>query len=145
VGSRAGEKWVRQGKNGRYAAVPFEKKPFSGEKSGNLAQDIKKLVAKNRQGKEQKLTKTFKDEFGNPLAGKVARVGEVRENPSLSGLTKFQYVNPSGRVSSVYMTFRTVSDKSSGWQHPGFEGYNLFKQVEEYVESELENIVNTLL
>lgn len=146
VGSRAGMPWVRKGKKGKFASVPFEHKPFSGEKfnSGDLATEIKKLTAMNMQGKEQALTKTFKDLSGNPIAGKVAKVTGT-QNKNLEGITKFQYVNPSGRVSSVYLTFRTVSENSSGWKHKGFRGYNIFKSMEEYVDQELENIVNTLL
>lgn len=147
VGKRAGEPWVRTSKKGkRYAAVPFEHKPFSGEKfnSGDLANEIKKLTAMNRQGKEQRLTKVFKDLDGRPLSGKVASVQNT-ENPNLAGITKYQQVGDSGKVSSIYMTFRMVHEDSTGWQHSGHPGYNLFKTAEEYVERELENIINTLL
>lgn len=145
VGSRAGEPWVRQGKKGKYAAVPFEHKPLSSEgMAGNLADDIKKLMAKNRQGQEQSILETFNDANGKPIAGKVATVKQS-DNPNLKGLTKYQHVSDSGKVSSVYMTFRMISEHSSGWQHPGFKGYQLFKEAEEYVQNELENIVKTLL
>lgn len=147
VGSRAGQDWVRKSAKGtKYAAVPFEHKPFSAQNfsSGDLAKDIKKLQAANQSGKMQKLTKVFKDPSGNPLSGKVASVGAT-SNPNLAGITKYQFVHESGRVSSVYLTYRMVSSNSAGWQHPGFAGYGLFKKVEEYVDSELENIVNTLL
>lgn len=146
-GSRSGQPWVRESKDGnRYAAVPFEKKPFSGEKfnSGDLAEDIKKLKALNDQGEVQGFTQVFKDLEGKPIPGKVATVVE-HENPMLKGLTKFQQVSPSGKVSSVYMLFRTISDASNGWQHPGFKGYHLFQAAEEYVQKELDNILKTLL
>ena len=80
VGSRAGEPWVRQGTKGKFAAVPFEHKPFSGEKfnSGDLATEIKKMTAMNMAGQKQKLTKTFKDLSGNPMSGKVATVREAQ-------------------------------------------------------------------
>lgn len=146
-GQRAGEPWVRTSKDGKkYAAVPFSHKPFSGEKfnSGDLAEEIKKMTAMNSKGKEQLLTKTFKNLDGNAIAGKVASIKNAK-NPLLSGITKYQTVGESGRVSSIYMTFRMVHSDSSGWQHPGFKGYNLFKTAEEYVEKELENILQTLL
>ena len=146
VGSRAGESWVRTSKKGKkYAAVPFEQKPFSGEKmAGNLADDIKKMVATNMAGKKQSITKTFKDLEGNPIAGKVATVKDS-ENENLKGLSKYQFIHDSGRVSSVYMTYRMVHEDHPGWQHPGHKGYQLFKQAEEYIDQELENIINTLL
>lgn len=146
VGSRSGQPWVRKRKDGKkFAAVPFEHKPMSGEKmSGDLSQDIKSILVKNRAGKEQAITKIFKDLEGKPLSGKVA-VGGKHENPNLSGLTKYQFVHPSGKVSSVYMTFRIVSEDSQGWQHPGHPGYQLFEEAEKYVQGELKNILNTLL
>ena len=126
--------------------MPFEHKPFSGEKfnSGDLAEEIKKLVSINDRGKKQLLTRTFKDLDGNAIAGKVATITK-HANPMLSGLTKFQHVGDSGRVSSIYMTFRMVHSDSTGWQSPGFKGYNLFKSAEEYVEKQLANILETLL
>lgn len=149
VGSRAGQSWVRENAKGKkWAVVPFEHKPFSGEKmSGDLASDIKKLIAKNMAGKEQKLTKTFKDLEGNPLVGKVAQVKNPGDgaNPNLAGITKFQHVSDKGAVSSIYMTFRVVSEDSAGWQHSGFGGYGLFQEAEQFVEQELDNILKTIL
>jgi hypothetical protein len=145
VGSRSGQPWVRKSKkNKKYAAVPFEHHPFSGHKSGNLGEDIKKILVKNRAGQEQPITKIFKDLGGKPIHGKVAVAGK-QENPNLTSLTKYQYVHPSGKVSSIYMTYRMVSEDSPGWQHPGTKGYSLFKEAEQYVETELTNILKTLL
>jgi len=146
VGSRAGEPWVRTGAQGqKYAAVPFEHKPHSKDKgSGNLADDIKKMTAMNRAGREQKITKVFKDLDGNPIVGKVATSSNT-DNQFLKGLTKYQHVSESGKVSSVYMTYRIVSENSSGWNHPGFDGYGIFREAEAFVEKELDNIIKTLL
>lgn len=147
AGSRAGEPWVRTSSKGKkYAAVPFEQKPFSGEasKAGDLAQSIKQMMVPNMKGKAQKLTSVIRDLDGNAIRGKAAVI-DKHPNPMLQGLTKYQSVSDTGRVSSLYMVFRMVHEDSPGWQHPGHPGYNLFKQAEEYVEHELENIVNTLL
>lgn len=146
IGSRAGQPWVRTSKdNKKYAAVPFEHHPFSGHKSGNLGEDIKKLLVKNRAGVDQPITKIFNDLGGKPIHGKVATVGEVPGQPNLSGLTKYQQVSDSGKVSSIYMTYRMVSEDSPGWMHPGTDGYQLFKEAEQYVEQELKNILKSLL
>lgn len=148
VGSRAGQDWVREGQNGKYAAVPFDHKPYAAG-SGDMAQDIKKIMAKNRQGEDQPLTKTFKDDFGKPIAGKVASVKAdmlpdgVSKN--LGGITKYQHVSDKGKVSSIYMTYRIISENSNGWFHPGWDGYHFFEQAEKDVERELENIVRNLL
>lgn len=146
IGSRAGQPWVQTSKAGKkYAAVPFGHKPLSAEGSkGNMAEDIKRLTAKNRQGKDQSILETFNDNNGKPLRGKVATVTDSATK-NLQGLTKYQSVSKTGTVSSVYMTFRMVSEDSPGWQHPGHRGYLLFQEMEQYVEKELENIVKNLL
>lgn len=146
VGSRAGQPWVRKNaEGGKYAAVPFEHKPMSGAAmAGNLAADIKKILVKNQSGKDQPITRVFKDLEGKPIHGKVAVASNVGI-PNLEGLTKYQHVHDSGRVSSIYMTYRMVSEDSKGFIHPGHAGYNLFKEAEEYVQSELKNILNTLV
>ncbi len=145
VGSRAGEPWVQTSKQGnRFAHVPFEHKPFAKNPlTGKLESDILKMTAKNRQGKVQKLTEIFKDDFGKPIVGKVARIES--DNANLNNLVKYQHVYPSGTVQSIYMTFRTISDSSGGWQHKGTKGLHIFKELEEYVQAELENIVKIIL
>lgn len=144
VGKRAGEPWVRKAKDGhKYAAVPFEHKPHVNP-SGDLASDIKKMMGKGINGQEQSMSKIFKNAEGNPLNGKVATAVNA-PNANLEGLTKYQHVHASGRVSSVYMTFRMVSENGKDWIHPGHKGYHLFKQAQEYVEKEMDNIIKTLL
>ena len=145
VGPRSGQPWVQTNAEGKkFASVPFEHRPYAA-KTGELAADIKTLFAKNRQGKEQKITKTFTDEFGQPIAGKVATASGKGIPPNLQNLTKYQHISEKGRVSSLYMTFRRISEDSSGWQHPGFAGYGYFEKVEQEIERELENILKTLL
>lgn len=149
VGKRAGEKWVRRSKKGKkYAAVPFEHKPHSKDKggSGDLQSEIKSLMAKGINGQVQSILETFKTPDGKPLSGKVASVSAADvKNPNLANLTKYQYVGKSGKVSSVYMTYRMIHEDSSGWMHKGFSGYNIFSEAEKWVEKELEHIVKTLL
>lgn len=59
----------------------------------------------------------------------------------LSGLTKYQFKDKSGKVRAAYMTFRMVSEnpKSQGkWIHPGFQpGVRIFDEVEAFAEREL--------
>jgi hypothetical protein len=142
VGSRAGEPWVRKAKDGhKYAAVPFEHKMNTkGSKGGDLGTDIKQMWAMNSKGKPQKLSSIFKDIDGKPISGKVAVV-----NDKFKGLTKYQYVHPSGAVSSVYMTYRMVSETGKDWIHPGSPGAQLFAEAEKYLDQEMENLVKTIL
>lgn len=146
VGSRAGMPWVRTAKDGhKWAVVPFEHKQ-SGKpgKGGDLATDIRQMFAQNSKGKKQKLTQIFKDIDGNPIHGKVAVINDAI-NDKFQGLVKYQHVHESGKVSSMYMTYRGVSETGKDWVHPGFGGYQLFKEAEKFVESEMENILQTIL
>jgi hypothetical protein len=106
----------------------------------------------------QSITKTFEDISGKPIAGKVATASEADIDmaamahergdakwKNLEGLTKYQHVSDSGKVSSIYMTYRMVGEDSKGWVHPGHKGYQLFKEAEEYVNAELKNILKTIL
>lgn len=143
-GSRAGQKWVRENAQGKkYAAVPFEHKATPKKATGDLAADIRNLTATNRRGRKQKINRTFKDEQGKPLVGKVATA--TSENPILNKITKFQHVSEKGAVSSIYMSWRMVSEDSTGFIHPGYEGVHLFSEAEKFVEDQLEQIVKTLL
>ena len=141
VGSRAGQQWVQQGQNGRFAHVPITKQPFS-KAGGDLGKQIQELTARNRDGLQQNITKIFKDASGKAIQGKVATARS--DNPLLDRLVKYQEVTESN-VSSVYINYRTISDNSTGWIHPGREGYDFFDSAEKWVEEELENIVRTLL
>ena len=146
TGSRKGMPWVQKGKKGKYAHVPFEHKPMQAQ-SGDLASEIKKMTATNRQGVQQEIMKVFKDDFGKPLVGKVATLAKgAAPHPNLEGLTKYQKIDAAGRVRSFYMTFRTISEATSGgWRHPGYSGKHFFDEAERDIELELENIIKTLL
>lgn len=146
VGKRAGQPWVRTAKDGhKYAAVPMEHKPHVNP-SGDLARDIKSMMAKGVNGSVQSIGSVFKNAEGKPLSGKVASVAKGdATSPNLEGLTKYQHVHKSGRVSSVYMTYRMVSENGKDWIHPGSKGYQIFKEAEDYVAKEMDNIIRTLL
>lgn len=160
AGSRSGLPWVqhtkeRVNKSGevtkpshKFAYVPFEHHPYSGEKKfggGDLAKDLANIFVLNPvTGIEQSFMKNFYDASGNALTGKVA----VAKGPSLSknaqGMTKYQYQYPQ-KVESVYMTFRTVSELSTGWNPKRFGGYQLFDKAEKWAEAELEKIIRSML
>lgn len=146
VGSRAGQPWVQTGAEGqKYAHVPFEhKKNAKPSKTGDLATDLKQMMAINAKGEQQKLSKIFRDVDGNAIHGKVATI-ETGFSSKFDNLVKYQYVHPSGKVSSMYLTYRTVSENGKDWIHPGWAGYQLFKDAEATVAAEMENILKTIL
>lgn len=147
-GSRAGQPWVRESKDGhKYAVVPFEHQPFSKAPQGaNMADAVKKLTAKNSRGRKQKITSIFKGKDGKPLEGKVAVARS--DDPLYDQLTKYQKVittkTGKQKVQSTYVTYRIVSELQSGkWIHPGFEGLGAFAQLEKYVDEQLTKILQS--
>jgi len=167
VGPRAGQPWVQHAKDGhKYAHVPFERQPFSKAPRGSdMAQALKSIRAENRATQEwQGITKIFRDANGRAIDSgigaatqPVARVGAADlshlDDPvakKLAGLVKYQRVTrneKTGRetVQSIYHSYRTVSENSSGWQHPGFKGLHAFDQVEKWVEEQLHKILREYL
>lgn len=151
VGSRAGEPWVQKGKKGqRYAHVPTEHKPFSKVEGNDLAQMLRSFRVKNRKGREQNFTSIFKDEKGAPIEGRAATIKDT-DIPGLENVTKYQRIYENKRtgktsVSSVYLSFKTVSDLSpaEAWQNKGFAGLHAFNDAEEFIEKELDNILKSI-
>lgn len=161
VGSRAGEPWVQKTKDGkRFAHVPLEQKPYAKtEGASDMASLLKNLKVENSRGRLQKMTSIFKDDSGNPVQGRAAtyRISAADKAKGLGikgleGVTKYQktYENPhTGKktTQSIYLLFRTVSDRSpaSAWYNKGFSGLNAFKEAEAIVERELDNILKSLM
>ena len=144
VGPRAGQPWVQKNQEGsKFAHVPIQMRPASKEAGNDLGKEIQQMMAKNNEGRQQRITKIFRDATGKPIEGKVA--SGISDNPLLDRVTKYQKIGKSGSVSSTYINYRTISENSSGWQHPGHDGYNLFKDAEDWVAAELDNIIGTLL
>jgi len=151
TGSRSGQPWVKTSKEDghKYAHVPFQRSSATaqGGLMGDMAASIKAMTATNAKGRKQKITSLFKDGEGNPLEGKVA-VGRS-ENPLVDGLVKYQktYKNKNGKdtTQAVYINYRTVSENSDPWQHPGFAGLKAFDEAERMVVQQIDKIIKTLL
>jgi hypothetical protein len=154
-GSRAGQPWVQNAKDGhKYAYVPFPKNPFSkaSPEIARVGNIIKGFTAQNRAtGMSQKITSVFKDGQGNPLEGNVASVSGhgLKDLENLVKYQKVQRNEKSGKktVQSVYMTFRTISENSPAgkWMHPGRDGLRAFAEAEAIVAKELDNILRYFL
>jgi hypothetical protein len=139
--SRAGEPWVRTSKRGKkYAAVPFEHSQMRIEmKLPSL--DVINPVTK----KKQKITNVFKDLNKSPIEGKVGSFNIEGSDSNFKNLTKYQYTDKlSGRTKSVYMTFRMISEESTGFIHPGFDGLHAFKEAEEKIAQKVEDALREL-
>lgn len=155
VGRRAGQPWVQttpdknDEKGHKYAYVPFERQPGTKEpKYADLASQIQEMTGHNiATQKIQKLTDVFKDELGSALQGLVA-MGKS-DNAFLNNLAKYQTItkDKSGKesVQSTYINYRCVSEIGKPWIHPGFSGLGAFQTAEKYLESQIDQIVQSLL
>lgn len=129
-------------KGTRFNTVPFQQRPFSKAKSSAGVRTMRDAV--NRLIKEQGFDKIIQEK-GRPKIGVAATIKNtgIRD---LEGLVKIQK-EYEGRVQSTYLTFRRVSDNSAPdkWIHPGYVGAKIFKDVEQYVDREVDRILKVLL
>lgn len=156
-GANTGKAWVKRGKNGRYAAVPFEHSKPSSQMSlaQNKIADYVKSELKKR-GLDKTITKD-----GKPVLGKAAQVDligrgspqhEKTWRPLLSGLTIYQreekMKNGKTRIKRDVMTFRMVSDSQKGtgaWDHPGRAPANLFEETAKELDVLWDGLINKIV
>lgn len=169
AGPNKGKEWVHTSKEGKkYASVPFTHHPHAKSTNPMLKTEMAGMTAINIQGKVQKLLSTFKDAEGIAFEGKVMsakrittdyngkigegqqflganfRLSDKHKNPLLAGLTKYQTKEESGRVASSYMTYRTMSEDSTGWIHPGYSGVKAFEAASLWVEEQLQILAGAM-
>lgn len=156
-GKNTGKNWVKKGKNGRYAAVPFEHSKPSSQMSlaqNKIADYVKKEL--KARGLDKTITKD-----GKPVLGKAATVDLVNRGspqhpktwkPLLSGLTIYQrevkMKNGNTKIMRDVLTFRMVSDSQKGtgaWDHPGRPAANLFGETEKELDILWENLISKIV
>lgn len=156
-GSNVGQPWVKKGKNGRYAAVPFEHSKPSSQMSlaQNKIADYVKKELKSR-GLDKTITKNGKPVLGKAasldLVGRGSPQHEKSWKPLLSGLTIYQrevkMKNGKSKIMRDVLTFRMVSDSQKGkglWDHPGREGLHAFEEVEKELDILWNNTINKIV
>jgi hypothetical protein len=155
VGSRKNQPWVQHSKptkdspSHKFAYVPIEHQPTAkAGNASNLADAIKNITATNLKGQQQAITKLFKGDDGRALEGRVARADPKSvTDDRLAGLVKYQKrYTKNGRdtIQSIYVTYRTVSELSPGWIHPGFDGVQAFEGIEQRLQKQIDQIINSL-
>lgn len=139
----------------KYIVIPFRHSTTSTSNlaySGKAAmQDLRSELKKTVRA--YGLDRAIKTATGEPVQGVAARVPtRAPVHQYLKGLTKIQEVKttPDGvrkMVSSRLMTWRVMSENSApdAWLHPGIQPANLLREVNNYVDRELTNIVNTVM
>lgn len=153
LGGRASKRSKKTGK--RYVVIPFRHSeggafPYTGKAAlpgVNMKARLRDAV------KEYGLSRMVRIGAG-VVEGPVSRVPRSAPvHPYLKGLTRVQKglstTTPRGkqRGSSQLMTWRVMSENSpaGSWQHPGLTAVNLLPEVERYVDSNLGNIITTIM
>ena len=91
--------------------------------------------------------------FGSSLPGKNSPYGGSRLTPDLMKESK-ALAKKKGNLSfkndrkpkfnTGGNTFRTVSDKSSGWKHPGVEGLHFAEMTANYMEEQIQETITSI-
>lgn len=142
----------------KYIRIPFRHSPtskrfaYTGKAKAVAAPDLRTQL--REVIREYGLQRMVRTATGSVVAGPTTRVpsGAASVHPYLRGLTRVQQAYPatSGtrqRGSARFMTWRTMSENSpaDSWIHPGLTGVNLLEDVERFVNSELDRIIDIIM
>lgn len=131
----------------KYVDVPLTYEPFAKSSASPKTTDLRSAAL--ALIKQNGIDKIIRDQAGAPIQGVVARIattGSQFPESYLSGLTKIQKTY-NGATQSTYLTFRRVSEKTPAnkWLHPGFKGVKIFDEIEQYIETEIDRIIEAIL
>lgn len=131
----------------RYAIIPIRQRVDSAStqpsmNARSLAMRIKEVVDERK----------FKQVSSSTYQGKVQTVEKYTgkaPHPFLKGLTRVrEYASAAAKgapLSSTYLTFRVASEKyPSKFKHPGFQGANVFPDIERWADDQLGNIIRDI-
>lgn len=82
----------------------------------------------DRKGKRQRVTR-LKYQWGNRLSTEMAN--------NFTGMVKFQNPDRGGSKETQYLTFRVMSEDSSGWLVPPRKGYHVARTVSKEIEPDV--------
>jgi hypothetical protein len=148
---------AKTGKDGKkYIVIPFRHSITSGARlaySGKARRaDLKKELKKTV--KEFGLNRLLRTATGQVARGPVKRVPRTPSvHRYLHGLTKVQDVargttrTGKQRGSSQLFTWRVMSENSppESWHHPGLKAVNLLAEVEKWVDTEFDSVIQNIL
>ena len=139
----------KMGKNGRYNTVPFRHKS-SEQRIDSTGQKVLTDTAKMIQEINKQVKKGSLSVLEKNIEGGKIRTYQNIENPRLAGLTRISktYTNDRGKETTQhrYFTFRRVSENSdeNSWRHPGYRGVGVFPELENYVQENINRILQTI-
>jgi len=134
---------AKVGKDGkRYKHIPFDKaKPPSqqSESANKLTNEIKEHLRANKIP----FRKIELNESGSPRLGLLHKFSLPSDkpsarskDPSLKNVQIYQTKDSTGNIRRDIMTFRTISDNSDNWQHPGLDAVKIFDEAYKWAEQE---------
>lgn len=125
---------------GRYNVVPFRHGAPGGsrrniQKMGDAHEKAGRMTHKQAQKMARSVHKAAKNLKPGERLG-AGHSPKLRPHHSTSIHTGMQRQRKKYKsaTQSKYMTFRTVSSKSSGWVHPGIEPHEFFDEAADYAD-----------
>ena len=133
---------AKVGKDGqRYKHIPFEHSKKPSEQS-EKAQAITTEIKQELKARKIPFRKLELGKDGSPRVGLLHRFSvdsgkpsARSKSPALQNVAVYQNKDKSGTVRRDIMTFRTISDKSDNWQHPGVQAAKIFEEAYAWAES----------
>lgn len=133
----------------RYTIIPIRQRTTTSESASPEKKDIvNKLNQLVADRKFKKVRTTVDQKTGKKTT--VERLSGKAPHRHLQGLTRVrEYASAESQkpTSSAYITFRVASTKQNPgqkWRHPGFEGANIFPDLERWADSEIDKIVQSI-
>jgi len=128
-------------KGKKYLDVPIPQYPSSKRPGSKKIVDMRSAVASVLKDRtvEKRIKEYNAQSKGLSKYGKITRYTNTKD-PRTEGLVK---VSPPGKGRNRYYIFRRVSENSDGksWIHPGFQGVDIFTDLESYVQKGIEDII----
>jgi len=152
---------ARTAKDGhKFIIIPFShstsdgpRQNYTGKAAGVMTSDgdLKKHL--RASVKKYGLDRMMRAASGRVVEGPVAKIPTKAPSvhPYLQGMVRIQkgksgFTKAGQRGESQLKTFRIMSENSDpgSWHHPGLNAANLLPEVEKYVESQLDNVMNMI-
>jgi len=136
---------AKVGKDGkRYKQIPFDKAKAPSQQSES-ANKLTGQIKQHLRANKIPFRKIETNEHGSPRLGLLHKFtvdsdkpSARSKSPSLQNVSIYQSKDSTGNVRRDIMTFRTISDNSENWQHPGNDAVNIFDEAYKWAEREWE-------
>lgn len=127
---------AKEGKDGiKYMIIPFPVATPRREGQGTMASQF---GGREMTAEVYKIVKSGAKSITSSMADTLSGKGASGEGGSIPGLTKYQ----TRQYHEGYGMFRCVSEKSTGWVHPGVAASPVFPRVIEEVNRQISDVLS---